>query len=181
MIYDSLIIESHLISQSLCTISDIPKRTTMALTAKKSSTGILNTGDRVGEYKLIEKIGQGGVAEIYRAKQTSLDREVAIKVLSQRATVDSELVTRFEQEAKIIARLSHPNIVHVIDRGVDKGRYYFVMDYILGTNFREVLLKGHYDFKQKIEVVVQLLKALDYAHKNGVVHRDVKPLSLIHI
>jgi serine/threonine-protein kinase len=151
----------------------------MIVSRAKRSAGTLAPGAMIGEYEIVEKIGQGGVAEIYRGRQTSLDREVAIKLLSEHATIDSEIVSRFEQEARIIARLSHPNIVHVIDRGVDKNRYYFVMDHVDGHNFKKILSNGTYSFEKKIDVVVNLLKALDYAHKNGIVHRDVKPSNIL--
>lgn len=151
----------------------------MIVSRAKRSAGTLAPGAMIGEYEILEKIGQGGVAEIYRGRQASLDREVAIKLLSESATIDSEIVSRFEQEARIIARLSHPNIVHVIDRGVDKNRYYFVMDYVDGHNFKKILSRGTYSFERKIDVVINLLKALDYAHKNGVVHRDVKPSNIL--
>ena len=151
----------------------------MIVSRAKRSAGTLAPGTKIGEYEIVEKIGQGGVAEIYRGRQASLDREIAIKLLSERATLDSDIVSRFEQEARIIGRLNHPNIVHVIDRGVDENRYYFVMDYVDGCNFKNILSRGTYSFEKKIDVVVDLLKALDYAHKNGVVHRDVKPSNVL--
>jgi len=148
----------------------------MATLEQKSK---LAPGERVGDYEVYEKIGQGGVAEIYRGRQISLEREIAMKVLSARASIDSDLVARFERESKIVARLNHPNIVHVIDRGMEGGRYYFVMDYVSGTDFREILLRGTYSLEQKINVIIQVLKALDYAHKNKVIHRDIKPSNIL--
>ncbi len=134
---------------------------------------------RIGEYQLLEKIGEGGIAEIYKAFQPSLKREVAIKILSRKLTSDPELVGRFDQESLIIARLRHPNIIHVIDKGKTGDNYYFVMEYVDGTDFETMLSTGQYDFQQKMDVMVQLCKALDYAHKNNIVHRDVKPANIL--
>jgi serine/threonine-protein kinase len=151
----------------------------MAISLAKKRTGVLRSGDRIDDYEIIEKIGQGGVAEIYRGRQHSLDREVAIKLLSERATIDSDIVSRFEQESRIVAGLNHPNIVHVIDRGLDRKRYYFVMDYVDGTDFKTILSRKSYSLEQNIDVVVQALKALDYAHNNGIIHRDIKPSNIL--
>lgn len=151
----------------------------MVVSQRKKRSGILAPGDRIGDYEIIEKIGQGGIAEIYRGRQASLDREVAIKLLTKSSTAVTEIVRCFEQEAKIIAKLRHPNIVHVIDRGIDQRGYYFVMDYIEGENFQEILSRRKCSPEQNIEIVVNVLKALDYAHKNGVIHRDVKPSNIL--
>ncbi|UCD62926.1 MAG: protein kinase [Candidatus Zixiibacteriota bacterium] len=94
---------------------------------------------KIGDYLITGKIGQGGVAEIYRARQESLDRDVAIKILSAQMMRDPDMVRRFERESLVIARLNHPNIVHVIDKGKAGGRYYFVMEYIDGTSLRAVI------------------------------------------
>lgn len=134
---------------------------------------------RIGDYTLTGKIGQGGVAEIYKGRQESLDRDVAIKILSTEQTNDPDIVRRFERESMVIARLNHPNIVHVIDKGYARGRYYFVMDYIDGTSLREVIDSDRIQLKTKLEMIVQVCKALDYAHKNGVVHRDIKPANVL--
>jgi serine/threonine protein kinase len=151
----------------------------MAVSFVRSRRAGINPGDRIADYTIVERIGQGGVAEIYRARQTSLDREVAIKVLSERATIDSDIVSRFERESKIIAKLNHPNIVHVIDRGVDRKQYFFVMDYVDGTDFKAILSRKGFTLDQRIDVVIQVLKALDYAHNNGIIHRDIKPSNIL--
>ncbi|MEA1980686.1 MAG: protein kinase [candidate division Zixibacteria bacterium] len=133
----------------------------------------------IGEYTLTGKIGQGGVAEIYRGSQKSLNRDVAIKILNTKLTNDPEIVRRFEQEAVVVARLNHPNIVHVIDKGKTGSRYYFVMDYIDGTNLRELIDSQKIGLNTKLEMIVQVCKALDYAHKNGIIHRDIKPANIL--
>jgi len=133
----------------------------------------------IGDYRILSKIGQGGIAEVYKALQSSLQREVAIKILSPDYTCDSDIVKRFERESLLIARLNHPNIVHVIDRGVKGQRYYFVMEYVDGTNFKNIIHNPDIGIKNKIEIVIQVCKALDFAHKNGVVHRDIKPANIL--
>ncbi|UCE24254.1 MAG: serine/threonine protein kinase [Candidatus Zixiibacteriota bacterium] len=134
---------------------------------------------KIGDYVITGRIGQGGVAEIYKARQESLDRDVAIKILSAQMTSDLDIVRRFERESMVIGRLNHPNIVHVIDKGQAGGRYYFVMEYINGASLREVIDTPRIALKTKLEMIVQVCKALDYAHKNGVIHRDIKPTNVL--
>ncbi len=133
----------------------------------------------IEDYEILEKIGQGGIAEIYKARQKSLGRPVAIKVLFPDLTGDHDIVRRFDREATTIAALNHPNIVHVIDKGISRGRYYFVMEYVDGTSFREIILDEKYAVRDKLEYIVMVLKGLDYAHKNGVIHRDIKPANIL--
>jgi len=137
------------------------------------------TAPEIPDYSIEAKIGQGGVARIYKARQKSLDRDVAIKVLSPELNSDSDIVRRFDRESKTIAGLSHPNIVHIIDRGMINNQYYFVMEYIDGTSFKEILHSNEYTVRQKLEIIVMVLKGLDYAHKNGVIHRDIKPANIL--
>jgi len=134
---------------------------------------------KIGDYILTGKIGQGGIAEIFKGRQESLNRDVAIKILSSELTNDPEIVRRFERESMVIAQLNHPNIVHVIDRGKAGNRYYFVMEYVDGTSLREVIDSQKISLATKLEMIVQVCKALDYAHKNGVIHRDIKPANIL--
>ncbi len=133
----------------------------------------------IGDYKILARIGKGGIAEVYKALQMSLQREVAIKILSARYTLDSEIVKRFERESLLIAKLNHPHIVHVIDKGVKGRRYYFVMEYVDGADLKQIIYNPEVDIKSKIEIIIQVCKALDFAHKNGVVHRDIKPGNIL--
>ena len=130
-------------------------------------------------YEIIARIGQGGVAEIYKARQKSLNRFVAIKFLFHELTTDPDIVRRFDREAETIAALNHPHIVHVIDKGLVDGRYYFVMEYVDGAPFRDIIYSDEYKLWDKLEIIVMVLKALDYAHKNGVIHRDIKPANIL--
>ncbi len=134
---------------------------------------------KIGPYVLTGKVGQGGIAEIFRARQESLNRDVAIKILFSKFCDDPEVLRRFERESVVIARLNHPNIVHVIDKGKAGNRYYFVMEYVDGTSLREVIDSTKIPRRTKLEMVAQVCKALDYAHKNGVIHRDIKPANIL--
>ena len=134
----------------------------------------------IGGYEVIEKVGQGGMGTVYRGRQLSLDRPVAIKVLSEKLADVDEVLERFNRESLIIARLNHPNIIHVIDRGITpEGMPYFVMEYVEGTNLAQAVREGNFDSNRKLDVIIQVCKALSYAHKNRVIHRDIKPANVL--
>ncbi|MCK4304909.1 MAG: protein kinase [Candidatus Eisenbacteria sp.] len=135
---------------------------------------------QVGDYEVEDKIGHGGMSTVYKGRQVSLDRPVAIKVLSEKLINCHDVLERFEREAHIIARLNHPNIIHVIDRGItSEGSPYFVMEYVEGTDLSEAIAHQQFDTNRKLDIVIQVCKALSHAHKNGVIHRDIKPANVL--
>jgi serine/threonine-protein kinase len=134
---------------------------------------------RFGEFIPEEKIGQGGICEVYRARQPSLDRLVAVKVLHHHLLQIAGLRRRFVQEARILARLSHPHIIHVIDAGTEGEWVYYVMEYVEGTDFKKILHEGNRTVAEKLDILIQTLKGLEYAHHNGVIHRDLKPANIM--
>lgn len=135
--------------------------------------------DLIGDYRIGDKIAEGGMATVYRGEQISLRRTVAIKILAHRLTDNPEIVRRFEAESLIIARLRHPNIIHVIDRGITHGLPYFVMEFVDGQDLAAVIGKAGLPVVQKLDIAVQVCKALAYAHRNGVIHRDIKPENIL--
>ncbi len=135
--------------------------------------------ENIGNYKVIEEIGKGAMAVVYKAIQPSLNRTVAIKVLSQELTSDSQFINRFNRESAIIAQFNHPNIVHVIDKGSIDNTFYFVMDLIEGRDFKEFIADEKSTFDDKMNVFIQVCKGLSYAHRNGVIHRDIKPSNIL--
>jgi eukaryotic-like serine/threonine-protein kinase len=126
-------------------------------------------------YRVIELIGSGGMGEVYRGYDHVLERDVAIKVLAEQAV---EANRRFLAEAQAMARLNHPNIVAVYDVGVDGGASYIIMEYVPGTTIRE-LERRTYTIDRAVELIVQVLNALRFAHANEVIHRDIKPGNVI--
>ncbi|MEX2468599.1 MAG: protein kinase [Pseudohongiellaceae bacterium] len=131
-------------------------------------------------YSSLVKIGEGGMAQVYRGIQDSLERPVAIKLLINDLAMDQEARHRFQRESYIIARLNHANIIHVIDRGINGDDMpYFVMEYIEGIDLgtaRKCRVMSH---GEKIDIIIQVLKALSYAHRNNVIHRDIKPDNIL--
>ncbi len=131
-------------------------------------------------YEFDEKIGEGGMAAVFKGRQLSLARPVAIKILNQQMRAHSQVRQAFERESLIIARLNHPNIIQVIDRGVSAQRTpYFVMEYVQGVELTELLRDSELAPARKIELCLQVCKALAYAHKNRVIHGDIKPGNVI--
>jgi serine/threonine protein kinase len=138
-------------------------------------------GETVAErYELEELVGTGGMSSVYRAHDTLLERNVALKVLHAQYTDDDEFVERFKREARAVAQLSHPNIVTVIDRGEDDGRQYIVFEYIDGENLKErVVRSGRLRVREALELALQTARGLAFAHQQGLVHRDVKPQNVL--
>ncbi len=134
-------------------------------------------GEVLGKrYKILSKLGSGGMAEVYKAHCQILDRTVAIKVLRPQFASNEEFVERFRREAQAAAGLSHPNIVSIYDVGKDGERYYIVMEYVRGTSLKEAICKSdHLPPQRAARIGWQILAALQHAHENGIVHRDIKP------
>lgn len=132
-------------------------------------------------YEIIEKIGNGGMATVYKAKCHVLNRYVAVKILKDEFTTDQEFIKRFEVEAQAAASITHPNIVSVYDVGKDGNLYYIVMELIQGKTLKEIILEEHgpLPWKWSINIAIQIASALEVAHKNNIVHRDVKPHNII--
>ena len=133
----------------------------------------------IGHYQIVKEIGRGGMAVVYLGRQPSLNRVVAIKVLPPEFASDPELVERFWRESQSVASLNHPNIIQIIDRGQEKGQYYFVMEYVDGQSLEQILSKGPLPANQALATAVQMASALEYAHEQGVIHRDLKPSNIL--
>lgn len=133
-----------------------------------------------GRYELIEKIGAGGMAIVYKARCHLLNRYVAVKILRPELVEDENFVKRFKRESQAAASLSHPNIVNVYDVGQEDGIYYIVMEYVCGKTLKDyVREKGKLDSREAIKIALQIAAALEHAHKNGIVHRDIKPQNIL--
>src|SRR5580765_659319 len=129
-----------------------------------------------GRYKVVRKLGTGGMANVYLAEDQELGRRVAIKMLDDRHAQDEQFVERFRREAKNAAGLSHPNVVSIYDRGQAEGTYYIAMEYLEGRTLKELLVaRGPTPIPVAIDYARQILAALGFAHRHGVVHRDIKP------
>jgi serine/threonine protein kinase len=135
----------------------------------------LNPGTQLGPYEIVSLIGAGGMGEVYRARDTRLDRTVAIKVLPQHLAAQQELRDRFEREARAVSGLNHPHICTLYDIGKQDGVDFIVMEYLEGETLAERLKKGALPLEQAIKIAIEISDALDKAHRKGVTHRDLKP------
>ncbi|MCC7139275.1 MAG: serine/threonine protein kinase [Planctomycetes bacterium] len=132
--------------------------------------------EQIAGYRLLERLGGGAMGTVYKARQLSLDRDVAIKILSAELAQDPTFVARFEREAKAVARLNHANIISGIDVGDADGVKYFVMEYVDGSTVASLLRRGGpLDEERALLIAQQVCRALDHAYKNNLVHRDLKP------
>src|SRR6202521_457902 len=135
----------------------------------------LTSGTRLGPHEILSAIGAGGMGEVYRARDTRLDRIVAIKVLPTHLADRPELRERFEREARTIASLNHPHICTLHDIGKQDGVDYLVMEYLEGETLAQRLLKGPLPLEQVLQFAIEISDALDKAHRKSVTHRDLKP------
>jgi len=132
-------------------------------------------GTTLGHYRIVEKIGEGGMGEVYRAHDERLDRDVAIKVLHEAVAQDADRLVRFEREAKAVAKLAHPNILEVWDFGSEEGVAYAVMELLEGESLRELISKGGITTGKAVEYARSSADGLAAAHNKGIIHRDLKP------
>ena len=136
-------------------------------------------GKQLGNYQIVELIGKGGMAAVYKAYQSSMNRHVAIKVMSQQFGEEDEFVQRFENEARLIAQLEHAHILPVYDFGKQEGMLYIVMRYLPTGTLQSRIGENGMNLAEAVQVFSQLASALDYAHTRGVVHRDLKPANIL--
>jgi eukaryotic-like serine/threonine-protein kinase len=138
-------------------------------------------GEKIaGRYEVQELVGHGGMSSVYKAHDSLLERNVALKVLHEQYNADEDFVERFKREARSVAQLQHPNIVTVIDRGEAEGRQYIVFEYIDGENLKELVVrKGRLDVREALEIALEVARGLAFAHQSGIIHRDVKPQNVL--
>src|SRR5437868_5851373 len=137
--------------------------------------------DHIGKYRLVSKIGQGAMGEVYKAHDPLLNRFVALKMMSAAMESDTDLVQRFLREAQSAARLNHPNITTVFDFGEDQGKFFMAMELLEGTDLKDVIAGGVLnDLWDKLAIMDQICDGVAFAHAQGGVHRDLKPAN-IHV
>jgi serine/threonine protein kinase len=136
-------------------------------------------GRIISHYKILEKLGSGGMGTVFRAKDFELGRDVAIKILREDLSADPERLRRFEQEARSASALNHPNIITIHEIGTDDSTPYIVMELVEGETLRETLDDGPLPTKKLLQVATQIAEGLTKAHAAGIVHRDLKPENLM--
>src|ERR1700730_12369 len=139
----------------------------------------LAAGSRLGPYEILSPLGAGGMGEVYKARDTRLERTVAVKVLPSHMSASPEVRQRFEREAKTISQLSHPHICALYDVGSHEGTEYLVMELLEGETLSARLAKGPLPLEQNLGYGVEIADALDKAHRQGIVHRDLKPANVM--
>jgi serine/threonine protein kinase len=137
------------------------------------------TGRQLGSYRIVAPLGEGGMAAVYKAYQPAMDRYVAVKVLPRRLAGDPQFTARFQREAKILAKLLHPNILQVFDYGQAEGFSYIVMPLVPGGTLKDSLVGKPLPLSRVLKIMTQIASALDFAHARKIVHRDVKPSNIL--
>ena len=137
-------------------------------------------GEQIPGYQLLEKLGQGAMGTVYKARQMSMNRLVAVKILNPRLAAKPDFIARFTREAVLAAKLSHNNIVQAIDVGSAGELHFFVMEYVPGTTIKDELEAGKiYEEKEAIDIILQIAQAVQHAWRRGLIHRDIKPANII--
>ena len=139
----------------------------------------MSKGTMISHYKIIEKIGAGGMGEVYLAEDTKLKRKVAVKFLPSHLSPDNEIQTRFVREAQTIARLNHPNIISIHDVSEFKGRPYYVMELVEGETLRDISHDKPLPFDLIVDYAIQICQGLGEAHRAGIIHRDIKSANIV--
>lgn len=139
----------------------------------------LQEGDQIGAYEIVGQLGQGGMATVYKAYHQRLDRFVALKLMHDTFLQDDDFRARFQREARIVARLEHPNIVHIYDFNEHDGIPYLVMRFVPGMTLKKYVIKHGLSLQKTRVLLMQIAEALDYAHTRGVLHRDMKPSNIL--
>jgi len=151
----------------------------MSEQADSQASGPKEISGRIGKYEVVRPLGKGAMGMVYLAKDTLLDREVALKVMMASIADDEELQKRFEREAKAVARMTHPNVVTIFDRGYHTdGSPYIAMELLKGDDLQKTVRKEEMSLDKKVAIIVQVLAGLSHAHAAGIVHRDIKPANI---
>jgi serine/threonine protein kinase len=129
--------------------------------------------------QIIELVGQGGMGFVFKARQPKLERFVALKILPQTLALDLAFAERFQREARVLAKLNHPNIVTIFDFGQAGGFFYLLMEYVDGVNLRQAMKLGRFTPAQALDIVPKICDALHFAHNEGILHRDIKPENIL--
>lgn len=170
---DPLMLQDLMVELGYITVSQAERLKTSVKESKVAA-------QQIPGYKIIGKLGAGAMAVVYKAKQISLNRTVAIKVLPRRFSENPEYVQRFYKEGQAAGKLNHPNIVQAIDVGEAGGYHYFVMEFVEGKTIADDINAGHiFGEQEAIEIIIQVCHALQHAHSHGLVHRDVKPKNIM--
>src|SRR5437868_10363215 len=139
----------------------------------------LTCGAKLGPYEIQSPLGAGGMGEVYRARDTRLDRTVAIKILPAHLADDAEAISRLDREARAISSLTHPHICHLYDVGSQGETRYLVMEYLEGETLADRLRKGALSLEQFFRIAIEICEGLEAAHRGGVIHRDLKPSNIM--
>src|SRR5881409_3884239 len=135
----------------------------------------LAAGGKLGPFEILAPLGAGGMGEVYRARDSRLGREVAIKVLPAAFSADADRLRRFEQEARAASALNHPNIITIHEIGQVDGSYYIITEFIEGQTLRQRMAQEKLSLREALDVAIQAASALSAAHLAGIIHRDIKP------